>query len=311
MLSTALTLRALGQAENARKDADQALAASEERFRTVLEDSQDVTVITDEAGRPFFVSKAVQHVMGWTTEEYAESLNELIHPEDVDIALTLMAALRAGARSHSAEMRMRYADGTWHWHKVSARNLLDHPAVGGWVFHHRDVTLRRQHEERLAYAASHDALTGLANRAALHDALETWASGAGAVVYLDLDGFKQVNDEHGHAAGDELLVRTAAALRDCASSGDLVARLGGDEFVLLLRGVTRPEEAAARAERILDRAEVGASIGIALCDPARQEPVEALRRADAAMYEAKRDGRHGWRLADQELTSLRIGAARR
>jgi diguanylate cyclase (GGDEF)-like protein/PAS domain S-box-containing protein len=311
-LCAALAIRTLGVAEAARDCAERALALSEqsarrseERFRTVLQDSQDVTVITDAGGAAFFVSSAVTHVMGWTVQEYQDRRNTIVHPDDRLVAKVAAEALLNGSRSEVVELRLRHGDETWHWHEVSARNLLDNPAVEGIVYNHRDITTRKQQQEQLSYQAAHDPLTGLANRAALHDVLAGLS--AGAILYLDLDGFKQVNDELGHAVGDALLVHAARVLRDCVADDGVVARLGGDEFVVVLGEIRDAEDAVALAQRVIDRLGVPepvaghlmtirTSVGIAVQALGEHDGDEALCRADAAMYEAKRAGTHGWSL---------------
>ena len=319
-LCAALAIRALGLADAARDSAERALALSEraarrseERFRTVLQDSQDVTVITDAAGAAFFVSSAVTHVMGWTVQEYRDQRSTIVHPDDRPVAKVVAEALLNGSRSEVVELRLRHGDGTWHWHEVSTRNMLDNPAVEGIVYNHRDITTRKQQQEQLAYQAAHDPLTGLANRAALHDVLAH--PGTGAILYLDLDGFKQVNDELGHAVGDALLVHAARVLRDCVGDGGVVGRLGGDEFVVVLSEIRDPDDAVAVAQRIIDRLRepepvaghlmtIRTSVGIAVQALGEQPGDEALSRADAAMYEAKRAGTHGWSLHRETGHSL-------
>jgi PAS domain S-box-containing protein len=263
-LCAALAIRALGLAAAARDAAEhasalseQAVRRSEERFRTVLQDSQDVIVITDDTGSAFFVSSAVEHVMGWTVQEYQDRRDTIVHPDDQAVAQKMADAFGAGSPGEVVEMRLRHGDGSWRWHEVSARNLIDNPAVEGIVFSHRDITVRKQSQQQLAYEATHDPLTGLSNRTSLRDILAGWGAGGGlgAILYLDLDGFKQVNDELGHAVGDELLVHAARVMRDCQ----------------------------------LDRHDAHA----------------ALRRADAAMYEAKRAGTHSWSLFRETLDDQR------
>ena len=163
----------------------------------------------------------------------------------------------------------------------------------------------QQQAEALARAATHDALTGLANRAALDARLES-GSGSQALLFLDLDGFKEVNDELGHAAGDEVLVAVAGRLQSCVGAEDLVGRFGGDEFAILLSGVTDEADACSVAARVLTvlgepigvqgrRVAIGASIGIALPTAAR-EADELLRLADRALYAAKDAGKGCWRV---------------
>jgi diguanylate cyclase (GGDEF)-like protein len=172
--------------------------------------------------------------------------------------------------------------------------------------------------EDVTEQASRDALTGLANRRAFETELASSVIGkratdASGVMFLDLDGFKKINDEHGHKAGDEVLVETAKRLLQSVRGGDTVARLGGDEFTVLLRGVHNKDEAAIIAERILAamrqpmRLSTGVevhptpSLGIALASE-NSNPSSLLKDADAAMYEAKRAGKDCWRMAYDDLT---------
>ena len=177
---------------------------------------------------------------------------------------------------------------------------------------------RQRAERRLARLAMRDALTGLPNRILFADRLEQALARASrapadgecvALMFLDLDGFKGVNDNYGHAAGDELLVQVARRLRAELRASDTVARLGGDEFTVLCEGVADDAAAMALAARIgaaiakpylLDdgRADVSAAIGVAVARPGGEDPAELLRRADAAMYEAKRAGQGLTSLAD-------------
>jgi len=175
--------------------------------------------------------------------------------------------------------------------EVSASRLDD-----GLVVTFRDVTALRHTEERLAFAATHDPLTGVANRPLLIDRLEhalARRQGALAVVFVDLDGFKTVNDRHGHQVGDETLVRVAQAIEGAVRPADTVARLGGDEFVVVADdlGPSEAESLAKRLTAAVGEVRVGAvrlkaSVGIATAGP--DDTAEALlRRADAAMYAQK------------------------
>lgn len=181
---------------------------------------------------------------------------------------------------------------------------------GGMLRTFTDVTERHQQQQRMEHLASHDGLTGLLNRNKFMDTLASEVALAGrtqqrfAVLYLDLDGFKPINDTHGHAAGDRVLVEVAQTLRRVARSSDFIARLGGDEFALLQRGIDTPAQAAALAER-LDAAlrhpvalghqsvAVGASVGIALYPEHGEDPEALLAHADQAMYLAKAGTHHG------------------
>lgn len=178
---------------------------------------------------------------------------------------------------------------------------------------------RKRAEKQLLHSACHDSLTGLPNRATLVECLEKalaqtrqQADYAFAILFLDLDRFKLVNDSLGHSAGDQLLIMAAARLVGCLRSGDMVARLGGDEFVVFLDGVTEVEEATAVARRILDsfrdpfrlgdqEAFSGVSIGIALSSEGYDRPEQILRDADTALYCAKAKGRRTWELFESSM----------
>ncbi|HET6478630.1 MAG TPA: EAL domain-containing protein [Actinoplanes sp.] len=314
------------KAERERHDSDMITHRNEERFRTLVQDSGDVIVLIDGTGHLTYVSSAVEHVMGYEPQEYIakSGTGELLHPDDRPVAAAMNAAILGGARIYEAEMRGLHADGSWHWHEVVARNLLDHPAVGTVVYNHRDITERKRLQQRLAHDASHDALTGLHNRLALIDALaavcDSSAPGLGAVLYLDLDGFKQVNDELGHAAGDQLLRAVSAVLSDCVLGADTVGRLGGDEFAIVLHTIHSGEDAVAVASRVTDRlteelrigdqlVRARASIGIALCVPGTLDTTQALHRADVAMYHAKRNADKGWQVYVEGMQDYRTDAA--
>jgi diguanylate cyclase (GGDEF)-like protein len=202
---------------------------------------------------------------------------------------------------------MRHQYGDWYDTESTITSLVDDPGVRGLVLNTRDTSAQKQLEERLSHQAFHDALTGLANRALFRDrvshALERTGREAHAlaVLFLDLDGFKAVNDSLGHARGDELLVLVAKRLSSCVRPGDTVARLGGDEFAILLEQIDSTADAIATGERVrdvlaaplvLDGREVlvQGSIGIAATDDGKATAEELLRNADLAMYRAKARG---------------------
>jgi diguanylate cyclase (GGDEF)-like protein/PAS domain S-box-containing protein len=300
--------RAQRETDEVREQGEQSLRRTAERFEALVQDSSDVTLVVDRAGRIVSASTAVQRIMGYRPADLAGTDHALlIHPDDRAL---LAAGPGPAGNELRAEVRARQADGGWHWHDVTMRDLSGHPAVVGWVVNHRDVTERRMFQERLVYEASHDALTGLANRAELLRVLEQELAGprAGrAVLYLDLDGFKQVNDSYGHEAGDALLISVARSLQRSVLGSDTVGRLGGDEFAVVLTKIDAFENAVAVANRILDDMArpvpvngrlllPRVSIGIALATPAGLQTDELLHRADTAMYHAKRDGTTSWRV---------------
>ena len=250
-------------------------------------------------------------------------LEHWAHADDVPLLRALLARVASGGpqSSHEEEWRIRRADGVYGYVETVATNLLADERVRGIVLTARDIDERRAFEEQLRHRAFHDPLTQLANRALFYDRIEHALTREArddrqvAVMFLDLDDFKVVNDEMGHAMGDELLVGVAGRLRGCLRSADTVARLGGDEFGVLLEHVAGPNEVVQAAERLLARFDeaflvhgephkVSLSIGIAVSGNGERSVDEMLRQADLAMYAAKRDGKHRWDLYDRELESL-------
>jgi diguanylate cyclase (GGDEF)-like protein len=234
---------------------------------------------------------------------------ELVHPDDLErAAATLLQLLEQDEIGDPIEMRVRHADGSYRWLEAMANNMLDDPIIGGIVVNIRDVTERKRAQEELARQALADDLTGLANRALLLDRVGSALSRSErtgsltAVLFMDLDHFKLVNDSLGHALGDQLLMAVAERLQGFLRKGDTAARLGGDEFVLCCEDVQTYDEAADIADRLADvlgeammldghDLSVTVSIGITCaCDESR-EPEELLRDADVAMYRAKERGR--------------------
>jgi len=194
------------------------------------------------------------------------------------------------------------------WFVARASRLLDGALAEGAVVAHEDITERKKAEEATAHLALHDPLTDLPNRRLLADRLGHALSradregNAAAVLYLDLQGFKAVNDEFGHEKGDRLLVKFAQRLKGCLRESDTAVRLGGDEFVVVLEGVSSGEEALALSERITQALEepfevgqyetaLSASMGIALSTHPHGYPEDLLRFADAAMYRSKQEGK--------------------
>jgi diguanylate cyclase (GGDEF)-like protein len=196
---------------------------------------------------------------------------------------------------------------------VSHRPMAD----GGWLSIHDDITEKYRNEQRIAYMAKHDALTDLPNRLLMREQLESLSARARrgdtfAILYLDLDHFKQINDTHGHPTGDELLKAVAARLKNCVREIDMVARLGGDEFAIIQTLIGGQAEATILANRVvkalaspfvLDGLQVssGTTIGIALSPGDGTDPDELIKKADLALYRAKSEGRGAWRFFEPEM----------
>jgi diguanylate cyclase (GGDEF)-like protein/PAS domain S-box-containing protein len=188
---------------------------------------------------------------------------------------------------------------------------------GGWVAVHEDVTERKRAEARIEHMARHDALTNLANRTLFRNEMDEALArvrrrGSLAVLCLDLDHFKSVNDTLGHPVGDALLRAVTERLRACVRDGDTIARLGGDEFAILQIGLEKPEEASGLARRLIDtmgepydlgghQVVIGTSIGIAVAPNDGEDPDQLLKNADMALYRAKNDGRGTYRFFEPEM----------
>ncbi len=302
------------QAIVVRADATQtvreAKADSETRFASLVQHSTDLITIIAGTDTIRYASPAISHVFGYHPDAVeGRPLRELVHPDDVVPMLAfLLHASRPGAVASSSQWRLQNADGSWAKVENVAVNLLDDSTVAGLVLTTRDITHRMALEEQLVHRAFHDELTGLANRALFTNRVDQTLLRAArnaertAVLFLDLDDFKQINDSLGHAAGDALLTQGADRLRACLRAGDTAARLGGDEFAVLLEGcVDDGEEAMHVAERIAsafarpftieDReAFASASIGVAITT-GTETGEDLLRNADLAMYLAKKRGK--------------------
>jgi diguanylate cyclase (GGDEF)-like protein/PAS domain S-box-containing protein len=296
-----------------RKAAERALRASEERFRSLVQNSSDVISIVDADGGVRYHSESVRRVLGYDPAELVDGDPlSLVHPDDRQRVARFVAeaALRPGVTA-AETWRVRHRDGTWLHSETVAANLLEDPNVRGLVLNTRDVSDRKELEAQLVHQAFHDGLTGLANRTLFAERVEhaLARSGTGdlAVLFIDLDDFKHVNDSLGHAAGDQLLIAAARRLQGCLRPADTAARLGGDEFAVLLERVADAEAAAAVAARVLDTLHqpfglngrtipIKASVGVATGRPGVDEVEELLRNADVAMYAAKAGGKDRFEL---------------
>lgn len=304
-----------------RRWAEVALRTSEERFRSLVQNASDLISIIDQTGKVLYHSPSLVRVLGFRPRErVGASVLELLHPEDRPrLETSFLELLAEPAKVVRIEYRIHHRDGSPRVFESILTNLLDQPAVSGIVVNSRDITERKNAEEQLVHDALHDALTGLPNRVLFMDRLghciEKTPRHPGyrfAVLFLDLDRFKLVNDSFGHAIGDQLLIQVSERLRDCLRPTDSLARLGGDEFAVLLDDVGEAGNAVRVAGRIrealtlpfqLEGREIysGASVGIALSTPQTRQPEELLRDADTAMYRAKGEGRGEYSIFDAEM----------
>ncbi len=283
---------------------------SEESFRSLTQNASDIITLLAADGTIKYESPSIERILGYRPEELlGENAFDYIHPEDLGRVQGKFAeGLTDPDLRPSAEYRFRHKDGSWCYLESVGSNLLGDPEVGEFVVNSRDVTERKRAEERLHHQAFHDLLTGLPNRSLFVDRLKQALRRTkrrrgrmAAVLFMDLDGFKVVNDSLGHEVGDGLLVAVAERLRNCVRPEDTLARFGGDEFAVLVEEVEGPEDAVRVAERIGEGLResfvvhgselfVGASVGIALGGDRTTSPEDLLRDADTAMYRAKEEG---------------------
>lgn len=279
------------------------------RFRSLIQNSSDVISILEADLTIRYETPSIERVLGHAVEaRVGRSLLEFVHPGD---ATSVREALERVVTSEGSERRfehrVRHADGSWHVVQAIAKNLIELESVGGVVVNYRDITEQKILEEQLRRQAFEDELTGLPNRHLFTDRLEHAIAFLArhtapiAVLFIDLDDFKSVNDSLGHDAGDRLLVEAGRRIRHCLRTVDTVARLGGDEFAVLMEdvGPDGPSDAASRILAALrepvrlhrQQLVIRASIGIVTAHSPKQTVTDLLRNADLAMYSAKDHGK--------------------
>ena len=296
-----ITALVLGRQVAALRDNEElltALDAQAERFRALVQNTSDLTLVVDYRGMVRYASPAALRVLGLPDEELVgTSLHDRTHPADRATVTELAERVAANpGMGINAQVRWQHADGSYRWLDVVTTDLTHNPNVDGVVLNARDATESRALNDELHRQATHDVLTGLANRVLLHRRLAA-ANVPVSMLLIDLDGFKEINDRHGHHTGDLVLQEVARRLTGLLGTGELAARLGGDEFAVLLPG-TAATAAGRLAERIATVVaqpipieglllSVGASVGVAVGAP--DDGDRLLRDADAAMYRRKRE----------------------
>jgi diguanylate cyclase (GGDEF)-like protein/PAS domain S-box-containing protein len=283
----------------------------QEQIARLFETTCDLLAAVTPEGSFTLLNPAWEAVLGWTCEELLERpMSELLHPDDVEQTTAVMLA----GRDHAAQLanftnRYRHRDGSWRWLLWSARS-----DGATWYAAAKDVTERMWLERQ----ALHDPLTKLPNRLLLMDRARQALTrlhrnhGLVAMLFVDLDHFKAINDNLGHALGDHLLTSVASRLEEMMRDSDTVARLGGDEFVILAEDLLTDAEALAVAERVLRSLEepfaagstevsMMASVGVSVSHDPDSDPEALLREADVAMYRAKRSGGYRLELFDESL----------
>ena len=305
------------------------LAERDQLFQLISENAADMIALVDRDGRRLYNSPSYQKILGYSPEELkATSSFEQIHPDDRPRVLKAQGKARLSGEAERVEYRVRHKDGSWRTLESTACAILG--ATGQTeklVIVNRDISERKRAEEMLAHRAFHDGLTNLPNRSLFLDRVQQAltlsrrdASHRIAVLLIDIDQFKIINDSLGHTAGDELLIEVAKRLRDGVRQTDTVsrpsasddaespiadgslARLGGDEFTILLDDIRDPFEAVRVAERIQEQLAtsfvvcqeqivISASIGIAVSTNPHAQAEDLVRDAEIAMYRAKRTGK--------------------
>jgi diguanylate cyclase (GGDEF)-like protein/PAS domain S-box-containing protein len=295
---------------------------SEERFHSLVQNASDVILIIGADGRISYASPSAQRVLGIESTELVGSDGlEHVHPEDLEKAHLFYANIIASPGAiRSTDYRIREMDGAWRYVEIVGNNLLADSSVHGVVVNLRDITERKEAEEQLTFQAYHDALTNLPNRALFMDRLSdamarsTLLESRTAVLFIDLDRFKVINDSLGHETGDLLLSEAGQRILSAVRSEDIVSRLGGDEFTVLIEDVASPEMAIGVAERLIDAFNVPlsigdrevfveTSIGIAVQGEHASQAGDVLRQADIAMYQAKERGGHQYAIFDAAMGS--------
>jgi diguanylate cyclase (GGDEF)-like protein/PAS domain S-box-containing protein len=309
---------------SARKRTEAALRRSEERYALAAKGANDGLWDWDLVNETIYYTPRWKAMLGYDEAEIGATIGEWlerVHPEDGKHVKTAISAHLEGRTPHlEVEHRMLHKDGRYRWMLSRGTAVRDAESRAvRMAGSQTDITVRKQAEAQLQHDALHDALTGLPNRGLFMDRLRHAVQHAQrrpehlfAVLFLDLDRFKHVNDSLGHTAGDQLLIAFAQRLEACLRTEDTVARIGGDEFTILLDGIENIGDAIRVANRVqqdllapftLNRHEVfsTASIGIVLSSPAYDHPEAILRDADLALYRAKGQGRACFAVFDQGM----------
>ena len=322
-----LTILAQVQDITDRKRIEASLRDSEGLFRSAFAYSMVGMTLSTPDGRYIRVNQAFCDMLGYSEAQLLDlSYDAITDPDDLNENRSYRQRLLAGEIDHfQIEKRYRHAAGHSVWVLLSVAIVRDGQGEPLHIIGQaQDISGRKELEARLTHQAFHDSLTGLPNRALLHDRIEHALERARrngetiGVMFMDLDGFKAVNDTYGHATGDDLLIAIGSRLRGWVRAGDTVARLGGDEFTILLEDLGTLEEAPQIAARLLAGLEtpitvegrnlwVRASLGIAFNRPADLPPDELLRNADLALYRAKRAGGSQYTIHDAQHIPTHIG----
>ncbi len=320
------------------REVNQRLEASEHRYRFIVNNSPDIIYMLDDQGRFAFINERVTGLLGYKPEEIlGKHYSELVHKEDLEKARYAFDERRTGLRaSHDIELRLLCKDTSLPYRYFESRSItIELNAMGmyqkklseddrgfmGTYGVARDISERKRAEEIINFQLYHDLLTNLPNRALFRDRLNLAISQARrhdtqlAVMFLDMDRFKVINDSLGHLAGDQLLQAVAGRLTTCLRDSDTLARVGGDEFNLLIPDITGREDAVMIVSKIFDQLKqpveleghevfVSFSIGIALFPQDGASMEVLVKNADMAMYHTKSHGKNGYEFFSDNMKGL-------
>jgi diguanylate cyclase (GGDEF)-like protein/PAS domain S-box-containing protein len=304
-----------------RKQIEQALRQAEEKYRAIFEDAVVGMFQSTPEGRYSNVNPAMAHMLGYNSpQELIASVTDIAHQVYVDSKSReeLTRLLREQGMVKNFECAVYRKDGSKMWFSANVRAVSENGVLVGYEGTNEDITARRVAEERVQFLAYYDALTGLPNRTLLQDRVTKALAAARrqnhqvALLFLDLDGFKIINDSLGHAVGDLFLQEFAERLKTWAREQDTVARVGGDEFLIVLTGIRDAADAAVTAERLINSMtaeflvqghslRISCSIGVSIFPQHGTDCETLIKNADAAMYGAKDGGRNNFRFFSDEI----------
>jgi diguanylate cyclase (GGDEF)-like protein/PAS domain S-box-containing protein len=296
--------------------AEEHLRVSEEQFRVLAEQAPIGIFRSDVGLRLGYANARCIEILGVNSVDlHGSRWLDTLAPADRARVVAALEGVLEGAEAEVDQVKVERRDGSARWVSIRVAPVLSTQRAGGFIGSVEDVTERRLLEQALSHDATHDRLTGLPNRSLLWEALQDQLARpepAVAVLFVDLDDFKFVNDSFGHETGDELLLAVAARLTDAVRPHDLVTRFGGDEFVVVCADVRDPAQAERIAGRLVDalappftiaarEINVSASMGLVLSTETGLDPETVLRDADTALYQAKASGKARWALFDERV----------
>jgi diguanylate cyclase (GGDEF)-like protein/PAS domain S-box-containing protein len=286
----------------------ESLKKSEAKFRAFVETANDIIYSITLDGRLSYVSPSWKENLGHSVAEViGRPISDFVHPDDLGRCMQFLEHIYvSGIKQGGIEYRVLHQDGSWRWHTTNASPILDEEGkVSSYLAICHDITERRHTEEQIRHQAHYDPLTDLPNRILLTDRVERALQMAQrqqtqlALLFVDLDRFKPINDTYGHAVGDLMLQEVARRMSDSLRASDIIGRIGGDEFVIVLPLVKEAAAGSKIAEKIISSLnrpyringidmEVSCSIGVSLYPENGKSMLELMRSADEAMYRAKK-----------------------